>query len=647
MNKKQESFTRVLKEKIKLMDIFGQSIQLSFRQEEQHTTFVGGVASIFVLATIISFFYSNIIGFFTMNQVKSSTEMIFEDDPGIIQLNSNSFMFAIQIEHDNFVDTPYFNITVEQRHYKNQNGTLTKLPNEYIDLVICTQDHFQQIFQSSNIDYAEQFKDLNMTNFLCPNIQKNNVWTVGGAYTSSDYYFLKFSVTTCVNDSYSNFSWKPKCKTQDEMFTQLKAQGSFRFQLFTTNFIVNPDSPQEYITPYLAIEQFYTFVPNQMFVQSDIFVREKRINTDKGILMYPMNVEETIAYREHMDSRQQFEIGGLNSNYFAAFYLQRSPFSYNISRSFVTLDELLSYLGGFSQFMTVILGMIINVYNKQSLLLQLANDLYEFNFQEQQENTRAFISNLLQQSRHGREMIKQKGHIKELKIHSINPFTSKPPMDQKVSQIISPQRTQNQFIQISSTRQLQSIKEKTYDQYEKFKQLMINQKKLTLGFRILLGDLLPFECFQDPESVLFKKAMSQVSKELDIRFIMNQLHEITKLKKVIFNREQFQLFNFSHKPTISLIKEKKNRLSSKFFYLGEEEAINNELQNQYNTLVQAYSKLTSCDTQFSDEQTQLNQRIIGLLGRDLPLWIEMELQQENSESIKEPEPDDLDEISKT
>lgn len=53
----------------------------------------------------------------------------------------------------------------------------------------------------------------------------------------SDYYFLKFSVTTCVNDSYSNFSWKPKCKTQDEMFTQLKAQGSFRFQLFTTNFV--------------------------------------------------------------------------------------------------------------------------------------------------------------------------------------------------------------------------------------------------------------------------------------------------------------------------------------------------------------------------------------------------------------------------
>lgn len=39
----------------------------------------------------------------------------------------------------------------------------------------------------------------------------------------SDYYFLKFSVTSCVNDSNSNFTWKPKCKTQDEMFKQLKS----------------------------------------------------------------------------------------------------------------------------------------------------------------------------------------------------------------------------------------------------------------------------------------------------------------------------------------------------------------------------------------------------------------------------------------
>jgi hypothetical protein len=39
--------------------------------------------------------------------------MVFESDPGIITLNSKTFMFAVQIEHDYFVDAPFFNISVE------------------------------------------------------------------------------------------------------------------------------------------------------------------------------------------------------------------------------------------------------------------------------------------------------------------------------------------------------------------------------------------------------------------------------------------------------------------------------------------------------------------------------------------------------
>jgi hypothetical protein len=32
--------------------------------------------------------------------------------------------------------------------------------------------------------------------------------------------------------------------------------------------------------------------------------------------------------------------------------------------------------------MIVVLGLFINIYNKQSLLVELANDLYEFNFNQ-------------------------------------------------------------------------------------------------------------------------------------------------------------------------------------------------------------------------------------------------------------------------
>lgn len=40
-----------------------------------------------------------------------------------------------------------------------------------------------------------------------------------------------------------------------------------------------------------------------MFVQSDIFVRAKNVQTDKGILMYPDQEVEVLGFRELGDMR--------------------------------------------------------------------------------------------------------------------------------------------------------------------------------------------------------------------------------------------------------------------------------------------------------------------------------------------------------
>jgi len=44
--------------------------------------------------------------------------------------------------------------------------------------------------------------------------------------------------------------------------------------------------------------------------------------------MYPDENLENLAFREHGDSRYQFEINKLKPGYYAAFYLDRSPYSY-------------------------------------------------------------------------------------------------------------------------------------------------------------------------------------------------------------------------------------------------------------------------------------------------------------------------------
>ncbi|CAD8171893.1 unnamed protein product [Paramecium pentaurelia] len=640
------------KDGLRQIDIFGQSINLSFRQEEQYKTSMGGFLSICIIGTIISFFYSNIINFFAKLNVTSTQEFTFADDPDALILNKDHFMFAVQIEQDNFTTNPFFNITVEQRHYyRFPNGTQYRHPNKYIDLVPCTLQHFLPLFEQYSVDFREQFEQQNLQNFLCPNlnfIHSLNL-TVGGVWASTDYYFLKFSVTNCRDSSSSNFTWKPTCKTSDEIQSTLNRQGSFRFQVYTTNFLLNPNRPENYVQPYLAVDQFYTFVPDKMFVQSDIFFRTKKVTTDQGILMYPDKQNETFAFRDYGDQREQFEISRITPNYYAAFYFQRSPYSYRINRKFLRLDELLSYLGGFTQFMIVVVGIIVRFYNRQHLIISIANDLYEFDMSSGRQNTQMHLKNLLDRTQRGREMLKSKMSRKIdtiPQIQTITAFQNKPDMVQKRKLNVDKKQSIEFFqpTQQALQSRLSAMKNKSLQYFDDFKEFLKKKHVIGLGFRVMLSSIIPIESLKDDDCIVLQRAIDQVNKELDIEYIIKQLHELTKLKKVLFSSEQITLFNFSRKPKISLIQDKNNRRSTRCIIDGVTTAEDYGVMKQFTDLVNSYDKITGSEQEnTTQEQIRFNQRLIILLGPELMKVLEKELsaqQQEQMESDNNDPKDD-------
>ncbi|CAD8128184.1 unnamed protein product [Paramecium sonneborni] len=649
-------FTKI-RDNLKKIDIFGQSITLSFRQEEQYRTSFGGTLSLCIIATIISFFYSNIIDFFKKNSVSSEQEQQFSEDPSTIQLLPNNFMFAVQIDQVNFTTNPYFNITVEQRAYtRDENGTQVKLSPVHVDLVPCTIEHFEPIFNQYNSSFEVQFNQYSLNNFLCPNLQHplTQNMTVGGSWTSREFSFLKFVVSSCKSNTGNNFSWKPQCKTDEEMFKQLKSSGSFRFQVYTTNYLINPGSPTNYIKPYIAIEQFYSFVPNAMFVQSDIFIRPRTITTDDGILMYPQQSTQTYITREYMDNREQSAISGLTPGYYGAFYFVRSPYSYVISRNFMRLDELLSYLGGFSQFMIAVIGVLIKFYNREHMLIEMANDLYEFDLNKKRHNTIEANNSLLSSTQRGREALKKSMHkIKgdsALNIKSMSTFNQKPIM----GQFVEPKNIDKQdSLKLKETinshrpsklKRVSQLKVQSSVIFEQFKQLMISNQHIGISLKLILSQIMPFQCIQSDECIVLKKAIAQVNKELDIQYIIRQLHEMIKLKRVLFNPEQITLFNFSHRPTISLIRDKRNRKSTVLKQILENPTQEIVLSQLFTDLVNSYQKLIGLDDQnMTEEQIRFNQRLILLLGSKLPHLLEKELAQASDEdSIDEdPKPDDI------
>ncbi|KAM3131020.1 hypothetical protein pb186bvf_016832 [Paramecium bursaria] len=630
---------------LKKLDIFGQSISFNFRKEDVYRTSFGGFMSLAIIGLIVSFFYSNIISFFAMTELTATQQMIFEVNPPQVNLTNKRFMFAMQIEQTNYTTNPYFNITLEQRqsnclfrHYHTfPNGTQIRYPNVYIDLVPCTIDHFQPIFTPYNMNITDEFKKDGLNNFLCPPINQTDL-IIGGAWTSTDYYFLKISILDCQDSSTSNFTWQPKCKTK----SQIQSQGNFRFQLYSVNYIFNPQLPEGDIQPYIANDLFFVFVPGTMFTQADIFFRKRSVLTDTGILMVPNVLQTDLASRDIGDHREQIAINQLTPGYYGAFYPQISPFSYQYNRQYYRLDQLLSYLGGFLQFVIVVVGIVVSFYNKQHLIVSMANDLYEFQLSKQEKDQTEIMSQLLFQSAKGRQTLKNSQKKTETipNIKSISAFSSKPLMQQSIilskdkdTKLNSPITSME--VPKSSPRRLTMMKLKTTTAlyYDKFKKFLDRSLNIGISFRYIISEALDREDFLDDKSLLLRKATQQIMKELDVSFILKQLYEIEKLKQVLFYKEQQALFNFSQKPLITLFTTKGKRRSTKMMslYRRDEELLDIN-QKKYNDIVNAYRTITALQSDnMTEEQLRFNTRLISLLGQELPFIIESEIAQYKGE----------------
>ncbi|CAD8118980.1 unnamed protein product [Paramecium sonneborni] len=625
-----------IQEILKQVDLFGQSISLSFRQREKYQTSFGGFLSMCMIGTIISFFYSNIISFFDMTTVTSNDSLVFENDPQSLILDPSTFMFAIQIEQEDFINNPFFNVTLEQRHYQRyDNGTFYKYPSQFIDLIQCTQSHFSYIFDRYNINFEEQFNKLNLSNFLCPNLNNANSlnMTVGGKWSSTDYYFLKFSVRNCINNSESTLSWKPICKSPEQINKSVQSQGSFRFQIYQTNYLINPQKARDYIQPFLSTDTFYSFVPNTMFIQSDIFFRSKEINSDRGILMYPDIEKETFPYREYGDQREQISVNAQTQNQHGAFYFNRSPYKYMVQRDFMRLDELLSYLGGFSQFMIVIVGIFVSIYNREHLKISMANDLYEFEMNQNKTNQNSIhLSNIITKAQ---QRIIMQRKTSNRKIESIGQSPDIRLNLDKQNEGVEDEQGDNQITQkkILHTNQtvpdkpmISQMKNQISKFFDQFCFYMKKKHKVKISLRMLIGSFLPFDCLKNDDGIVVEKAINQVNKELDIEYILKQLHEIQKFKKILLDSNQIGIFNFSQKPVIALYQDSQMRRRTRII-VGDINANSEDiaLYKQFTDLVNSYQAIQKQDTNVEFQLLTLNQRLLQLLGSDLSQILENEI----------------------
>ncbi|CAD8090621.1 unnamed protein product [Paramecium sonneborni] len=490
------------------MDIFGQMVFLRMNKQAYYKTVMGGCASIGVMAIMILIFITNFITFIQKESLKVISISEYDDEVDNIAFNNSNFFFAVQIEQENFIQNPYFNITLQQKtYYRNPQGDLEK-KSESLELVPCTLDRFYQIFQQNDVNFTQQFQQLRLSDFLCPQI--NTEIHLGGTQSSTLFHFIDLSVLKCQNNS-SNI-WQPICR--------LPSQHTFKIKLFTVNQIINPYKPKDsYIQPFLDDSFSFTFNLN-LTKSVNAFVTKYDFLNDESLLPISLIEETSVFLLDSSDVQQDyFE---MYEDSYVKLLLRKKPFKTKFQRQYQKLDELLSNIGD---------------------MVELGNKLYDFSIDDSdqkkiyQDNLKILTEtqlngNIVQNSK--LFLPNQKALITDENIILSDSQTQPFKQDLKLTTKLCCQSGLDYF-----QNQLQKIFEK--------------KKPINLDCHIFLNFITCNKLFRDiPKVKLMNKAYDQIIQQQDIYSLLTRLNEIDKLKEVLLTPKQLVMFNFTPKPLITL-----------------------------------------------------------------------------------------------
>ncbi|KAL4470305.1 hypothetical protein ABPG74_011916 [Tetrahymena malaccensis] len=334
------------------------------------------------LAKILFYFKIGIASFLNKEEVKVIKNRTFNPDPPYSSLNTERFMFAVNIDQPNqdFLTHPYFNITVKQI-VKQKVGNTQVFTKTDIQLEPCTPDHWNSMTQAL-ANFTTLFKSFG-TDFLCPVLGQK--MQLQGMWGSDTFQYIEVQVEPCVSPNDPHQKWNPVCATQEEVQEQTKKLGFHGINFYHSNYVLNADQPTDYFTPYINDKLYFMFVPNKQAQNCDIYFQDIQVITDQSLLPISDYLDIKFLTQENNDVRETTQLFRSDDK-FVTLTLRMSPYVSVINRQYKKASQLLSELGGFIQIVFTCVGILLIKYNNFRFTVDLANNLYSFdpNIKKQQ-----------------------------------------------------------------------------------------------------------------------------------------------------------------------------------------------------------------------------------------------------------------------
>ncbi|CAD8067044.1 unnamed protein product [Paramecium sonneborni] len=594
-------------------DMFGADITLNIQNRGKFTSFFGGLMSLIVWIAMLYVIISEAISLINREDQQAITRTINDISPNARVLNISNFMIGVKLEDPlqaifNTTNQTMFNITIYQNHIITfSNKTRIKKVNTSITLEQCTSKHFSSLNLISESDEIDSY-----TSYFC--LPLNYSFILEGTYNSQSFQYTSIKVSACKDSSL--------CFTKDQL-SLLPERQAFKLSTLMYTTIINPFSNEEIVTQQL-FQDFYQQTKKLQEQVSDIFLEPNTLQIDNSVLPF----EEDTFFGEYWS----FRLGNIRSytNDYAeptSYYsinLRISSEYYSSFISYKKFGDFISFIGGTLKVISSLIGIIVIKYNTIGFKLMLANTLYQCKIDDSSKSKKRAESNdifkFLQKEKEQAAVLQQKFRGSTKKLLQFN----------KVTGIFKSQRFTQVYKsdtdllkdaqQQSNLKEIDSVKlEPTSHEHgsidhlkdafiqNMLEHLLMANEKIKLGLNFIIYYLSCFRHFERYKRIyiVLQKSTIHVNNDLDIVLILQKLQEINKIKHLLLDQNQLQLFNYIPQPIITWHGLQDS--IAKLNVIGKVSRYDN--RSKLLKLFKAYQEV-----KMDENQKEINSRLIEQLG---------------------------------
>lgn len=560
---------------------------------------------ILVLAVVGYTAYSFKKMIFHDNPLLQQLEEYKKDAPAVFLNDTNNFRFAIGMNlNGKTIDMGENSILtfVSSVNTYIRKGKVGREKIKYsINFAPCTKDDFPgsifgpDVTDDFNLTYAYCPQNIN---YMQPNgscakgIQGLNeeactgplTYEVGGQYLSKRFSFIQGYFSIC--DSRNATLVKPpamKCMDFDKVEALFASNAEIKVSLYYAN---NNMELNNFANPNKTyFDVFYWTVNPRLSKFADIFVDSTILQDFSHWLMpHAQNLTfYTIDNNKAKEMVNMYDLDSLTAGQTLLTYnVRRSTFNMVMTRNYTNMLTILGSIGGLSKSLLFFLAIFVIGYAKYKYHMVLSNEMYDFEPNQNQK--------------HG-----GKGR--------------------------GPKNTQAESFGKESLLENDQLRAKDNIQdREEIKEFFDYQKQKKRGLRFSEFAYIKTWCCcrrKSEDEKLAEKAVHQVEEDADLILILRKLREIDKLKTLLLDADQRELFNYNPKPIIKKDGGVKSHTESykidhpavginpdRFFELEKD----HEELSEYGKLYVAYRNAKLSGDPLKESH---NKRLLEMLGPDL------------------------------